>query len=41
MKLFLAAAVTVVVIAATSELVLTRFVGESSERAYTTSSARP
>lgn len=41
MKLFLAAAVAVVVIAAASEFVLTRFVGESSERAYTAPSARP
>jgi len=40
LKVLLLAAVAMAVIAAVSQLTLTRVVGESSERAYSTSSTR-
>ena len=41
MRVFVSAVVFVVVIAAASQLLLTRMVGESSERAYSERSTRP
>ncbi len=41
MRVLLGAAVLVFVVAAASQFVLTHAVGESSERAYSTSTARP
>jgi hypothetical protein len=41
LKVIFVAAIVMIVIATASELVLTRFVGESSERVYTARSARP
>ena len=39
-RVFLSAVVFVIVVAVVSQLVLTRFVGESSERAYSEASTR-
>jgi len=41
MRVLIFAVVVVAIVATASDLVLTRFVGESSESAYTPSSARP
>ncbi len=41
MKVFLSAVVFVIGIAVVSQLLLTQFVGESSERAYSERSTRP
>jgi hypothetical protein len=41
LKIVLSAAVAVFVAAAASQFILTHAVGESSERAYSTSAARP
>jgi len=41
LKVFLSSVAALVIIAAASQFILTRFVGESSEQAYSTPSTRP